>query len=197
MGGKIVKILILFHSGESMHRREVPGHPRPFTRRLMQPKSISAQGEKTEKTDRITPNNHTPTKSFIFRAGSLDVSVVGDGGDSLGSVAGSADQVALTGTNGLALQVHMDALFLGLALLQGILLDTVDELLAGAGVLDVLDADANALLEVAVVDALVEEDADRRLGDIVDNTSLPMINFMRHAVRESQLLMFFPERHYL
>ena len=108
--------------------------------------------------------------------------VVGDGGNGLGGVAGGADQVTLTGTSGLALQVDVNALLLGLALLKSILLDTVDELLTGAGVLNVLDADADALLEVAVVDALVEEDTDRRLGDVVDDTSLAMVNFVRHAV---------------
>lgn len=86
--------------------------------------------------------------------------VVGDGSNGLGGVTLLGDEVSATGTDGLALQVEVDALLLGLTLLDGVLLDTVDELLTGAGVLDVLDADADALLDVAVADALVQEDTD-------------------------------------
>ena len=107
--------------------------------------------------------------------------VVGDGDDGLGGVAGSGDQVALTGTNSLALKVNVDTLLLGLTLLQGVLLDTVDELLAGAGVLDVLDADGDTLLEVAVVDTLVQEDTDGGLGDVVDDTGLTVVDLVGHT----------------
>lgn len=109
--------------------------------------------------------------------------VVGDGNDSLGLVTGLLDEVALTGANGLTLQVDVDTLLLGLTLLEGVLLDTVDEVLTGAGVLDVLDADADALLEVAVVDLLVEDDTDGRLGDVVDNTGLTVVNLVGHTVQ--------------
>lgn len=116
--------------------------------------------------------------------------VVGDGNDGLGGVAGSGDEVALTGADGLALQVDVDTLLLGLALLDGVLLDTVDELLTGAGVLDVLDADVDALLEVAVADALVQEDTDGGLGNVVDNTGLSVVDLVGHTIVEilSQLI---------
>lgn len=109
--------------------------------------------------------------------------VVGDRDDRLGGVAGLLDEVGLTGTNGLALQVDVDTLLLGLTLLEGVLLDTLDEVLTGAGVLDVLDADADALLEVAVVDTLVEDDTDRGLGDVVDDTSLTVVDLVGHTVQ--------------
>lgn len=112
----------------------------------------------------------------------LDVGVVGDRGDSLGGVTLEGDEVAGAGANSLALQVDVDTLLLGLLLLEGVLLDTVDELLTGAGVLDVLDADIDALLDVAVVDLLVDDDTDGRLGDVVDNTGLTVEDLVGHAI---------------
>lgn len=108
--------------------------------------------------------------------------VVGDGDNSLGNVASGGDKVTLTGANRLALQVDVDTLLLGLTLLDGVLLDTVDELLTGAGVLDVLNADVDALLDVAVVDTLVEEDTDGGLGDVVDNAGLAVVDLVGHTV---------------
>lgn len=113
--------------------------------------------------------------------------VVGDGNDGLGLVTGLLDEVSLAGADGLALQVDVDTLLLGLTLLESVLLDTLDEVLAGAGVLDVLDADADALLEVAVVDLLVEDDTDGGLGDVVDDTGLTVVDLVGHTV---QLLDF-------
>lgn len=118
--------------------------------------------------------------------------VVGDGDDGLGGVAGGGDDVAVTGTNGLALQVDVDTLLLGLALLDGVLLDAVDELLTGAGVLDVLDADVDALLEVAVVDALVQEDTDGGLGHVVDDTGLTVVDLVRHTNEEKSVSVNIP-----
>lgn len=110
--------------------------------------------------------------------------VVGDGDNGLGGITGLGDQVAGAGTDSLALQVNVDTLLLGLLLLQGVLLDTVDELLAGAGVLDVLNADGDTLLEVAVVDTLVQEDTDGGLGDVVDDTSLTVVDLVGHTIEE-------------
>lgn len=106
--------------------------------------------------------------------------VVGDGGDGLGS--GTLDEVSLTGHEGLTLQVEVDTLLLSLALLLGVLLDTLDEVLTGAGVLDVLDADVDALLEVAVADDLVEEDTDGGLGHVVDDTGLTVVDLVGHTI---------------
>jgi hypothetical protein len=119
------------------------------------------------------------------------VGIVGDGNDGLGLVAGGLDEVGLTGTNGLALQVNVDTLLLGLTLLDGVLLDTLDEVLAGAGVLDVLNADVDALLEVAVVDLLVEDDTDGGLGDVVDDTGLTVVDLVGHTVQTVRFLSLF------
>jgi hypothetical protein len=140
-------------------------------------------GEKTESNpDKKTPNNHAHPNPDPFLASRLDVGVVGDGDNGLGDVALGGDEVTLTGADSLALQVDVNTLLLGLALLDGVLLDTVDELLTGAGVLDVLDADVDALLEVAVVDALVQEDTDGGLGDVVDNAGLAVVDLVGHTV---------------
>lgn len=106
--------------------------------------------------------------------------VVGERSDGFGS--GTLDLVSLTGEGRLALQVEVDTLLLSLLLLLGVLLDTLDEILTGTGVLDVLDADVDALLEVAVADDLVEEDTDGGLGDVVDNTGLTVVDLVGHTV---------------
>lgn len=121
----------------------------------------------------------------------LDVGVVGDRSNSLGGVTLEADEVAGAGADRLALQVNVDALLLGLLLLEGVLLDTVDELLTGAGVLDVLDADVDTLLDVAVVDTLVDDDTDGGLGDVVDNTSLTVEDLVGHTAFKIVLVIGF------
>lgn len=141
--------------------------PYSFSLRL---NAKSTHGSETQ----ITPNNR------VDHSIRLDVSVVGDRSDGLGG--GALDEVGLTGLDGLALQVQVDALLLGLALLLGVLLDTLDEVLTGAGVLDVLDADVDALLDVAVADNLVEEDTDGGLGHVVDNTGLTVVDLVGHTI---------------
>lgn len=98
--------------------------------------------------------------------------VVGDGSDALGLVVLGADGAGLAGLVGLALEEDGGALLLGLALLLGVGLDADNELLTGAGEADVLDAEVDALLDVAVADLLVDDDTDGGLGHVVDDTSL-------------------------
>lgn len=102
----------------------------------------------------------------------LDSRLVGNRGDGLREVVLGGNGVGLTGLDGLALEVNVLALSLGLLALLGVGLDTVDELLARLGVLDVLNADIDALLHVAVSNTLVDDDTDGGLGDVVDDTGL-------------------------
>lgn len=113
----------------------------------------------------------------------LDGGLVGDGGNGLGLVVNNGDGASLTGLKGLALELDGLALSLGLLLELGVLLDTAEETLAGAGRLDVLDADVDALLDVAVLHLLVDDDADSGLGDVVDDTSLAVVDLVGHTVR--------------
>ena len=109
----------------------------------------------------------------------LDVGVVGNRSHGLRD---TRDNVSLAGLSGLSLQVKVGALLLSQALLLGVLLDTLDEVLTGAGVLDVLDADVDTLLDVAVVDDLIEEDTDGGLGHVVDDTGLTVEDLVGHTI---------------
>lgn len=120
-------------------------------------------------------------------ASSLDMGIVSDGGDRLWDVVLRADGVSLPGTDGLALQVEMDTLLLGLPLLNGVLLDTAQEVLTRARVLKVLDADVDALLHVSVADALVADNTESGLGDVVDDTGLAVVDLVGHTVEKEEM----------
>lgn len=89
-----------------------------------------------------------------------------------------ADRPRLSWHSGLSLEVEVLAGLLRLALLGRVVLDTDDELLSRARVTDVLDADVDALLDVAVADLSVEDDADSGLGDVVDNAGLAVVDLV-------------------
>lgn len=112
----------------------------------------------------------------------LDVSIVRHGGNGLGGIAVGGNEVAGAGLGGLALEVEGDALLTSLDLLLGVLLHTLDEVLTGARVLNVLDADVDALLHVPVADDLVQEHADGRLGHVVDDAGLAVVDLMGHTI---------------
>lgn len=77
----------------------------------------------------------------------------------------------------------MCALSLGLLLQLGVGLDTADELLTGAGQGDVLNAEVDTLLDITVLDLLVDNDTDGALGDIVDDTSLSVVDLVWHTTQ--------------
>jgi hypothetical protein len=93
--------------------------------------------------------------------------------------------VSLPGLDGLTLQVNVDALLLRKSPLCSVLLDTVDELLTALRVLDVLNADVHALLEVPVADTLVNDDTEGGLGDVVDDTGLSVVDLVGHTIKSS------------
>jgi len=74
------------------------------------------------------------------------------------------------GQNGLSLQVDLDTIGLGLQLGSGVLLDATQKVITALGVLDVLNAEVDALLNEAVSNLLVDNDTNSRLGHIVDDT---------------------------
>ena len=79
------------------------------------------------------------------------------------------DEAGLTGLDGLSLQVDLDTIGLGLDLGGSVLLDTAQEVVTALGVLDVLNADVDALLEETVADLLVDDDTNSGLGHVVDD----------------------------
>lgn len=81
------------------------------------------------------------------------------------------DEAGLTGLDGLSLQVDLDTIGLGLQLGGGVLLDAAQEVITALGVLDVLNADVDTLLEETVADLLVDDDTNSGLGHVVDDTS--------------------------
>lgn len=77
--------------------------------------------------------------------------------------------------------MHVHTLGLGLLHLLGVLLNTRQEVLTRAGQPDVFDPDVNALLDVAIADLLVEDDADSGFSNVVDDSSLAVVDLVRHA----------------
>lgn len=114
----------------------------------------------------------------------LDCSFVWQRSDSLRRVVGQGDRDGFPGKSGLSLDLNSHTIGSGLLLGLGVGLDSLDEVLTGSGGLDVLDSDVDALLDVAVLDLLVDNDADRALGDVVDDTSLAVVDLEGHTVRQ-------------
>jgi hypothetical protein len=87
----------------------------------------------------------------------------------------------VAGHGGDTLELHGLALCLCLLSETFVFLDSAEETFSGPRGLDVLDPDVDALLHVPVVDLLVHDDANGRLGDVVDDARLPVIHLVRHA----------------
>lgn len=92
------------------------------------------------------------------------------------------NRATLPGTNRQSLELHSLALGLRLLSSRGVRLDTVDELVSGAGVVDVFETDVDALLQVSVADLLVDDDTDGRFCDVVDDASLAVVDFVGHTL---------------
>ena len=45
-----------------------------------------------------------------------------------------------------------------------------------------LDADVDTLFDIAIADALVDDDADGGFSDVVDDAGFAVVDFMGHAV---------------
>ena len=117
------------------------------------------------------------------------LTVVGDGVEGGGDVVLDGDEAGLTGLDGLSLQVDLDTVGLGLQLGGGVLLDAAQKVITALGVLDVLNADVDTLLEETVADLLVDNDTNSGLGHVVDNTSATIEEKDEKQTRQSALAL--------
>lgn len=119
---------------------------------------------------------------------SLNRGLVRGRSNGLGLVLSDGDSPGLTGLEGLSLELNLSTVGLGLLLELGVLLHAAKEVVTGPGRLDVLDADVDALLDVAVLDLLVDDDTDGRLGNVVDDTGLAVVDLVGHTVFAKSVL---------
>ena len=82
----------------------------------------------------------------------------------------------------MTLEVKGLALLLRNALLLRVELDTVHKVVTALGVADVVDTDANALLDLAVADGLVDNDTDSAGVHRVHNTSAALVVLVVHTL---------------
>jgi len=97
----------------------------------------------------------------------------------------SLDDVAIARGEGHALEQHLGhqlALGLSGALQVFVLLDAVQETLAGVGQAHVLDTDVDGLAKDAATDQLVDLDTDGTARDVEHNTSAAMVESVRHTL---------------
>ena len=111
-----------------------------------------------------------------------DGCLVGDRNHGLWYIVLHRDCPRLSRHGGLSLQVDVGAILLRLLLQLGVLLDSANELLSRTGQRNVLDSQVDSLLDVPVLDLLVDDDTDGTLCNVVDNTSLSVVNLVWHAV---------------
>jgi hypothetical protein len=86
----------------------------------------------------------------------------------------------------LPLQVDLFAFLLRRSSLGSVILYAAQELFSAARVLDVLDPDVDSLLEVAVANLLMADDADCGLCNVVYDARLAVIDLVRHACANYQ-----------
>lgn len=101
--------------------------------------------------------------------------------NSLRRVVSQRDCDGIPGESRLSLNLDGNTIGSGLLLGGRVRLDSLDEVLTGSRGLDVLDSDVDALLDVAVLDLLVDDDADGALCDVVDNASLAVVDLVGHT----------------
>lgn len=131
-------------------------------------------------------NYETRTK---HTARKLDVGLVRDWSDGLRNVRRETESVSFSWLSWLSLELNVLTLSLGLTLQSGILLDSVQEFLTALRVLDVLNTEVNTLFEVSVTDNLVDDDTNRRLGNVIDNTSSTLVPLVRHTLLDSTVTL--------
>jgi len=79
----------------------------------------------------------------------------------------------------------------GLVLLPDllVLVDSVDEAQSALGVLDVLDSKVDSLWQDIASHSLVDDHTDGVLGDVVDSTSLTVVDLVWHALLDGTVAL--------
>lgn len=85
----------------------------------------------------------------------------------------------------LSLQLDLLTVGLGFLLSSSVGLDSVQEFLTTSRVLDVFNSQVDSLFKISVTNNLVDDDTNRRLGDVVDNTSLTVVVLVWHTLLDS------------
>lgn len=109
------------------------------------------------------------------------MSIIWDWCNRLGNAGLGVNNMGFPRLDRLSLQVDMDTLLLGLALLNGVFLDAVDEFLSRARVGDVFNTDVDALLHVTVSDSLVNDNTNSGFGHVIDHSGLAVVDFVGHT----------------
>lgn len=125
-----------------------------------------------------------PTPSlFIFL--SLNRRLIRQRSNGLRRVVGQRNSAGFPGQSWQALDLNSDTILTGLSLGLGVGLDSLQEILAGSGGLNVLDSYIDPLLNVSMPDLLVDDYTDGGLGDVVHDTSLSVVDLVRHTFLHS------------
>lgn len=151
-----------------------------FLENNAQSPNVSCNAKTSIHHDQYSPTPKKPKQ--IPHVESLDGGLVCDWYDGLWYVVLHGNGSRLSWHGWLSLQVDVCALGLCLLLQLGVCLDSSDELLSRSGKGNVLDTEVDALLDVTVLDLLVDDDADCALGDIVDDSSLSVVNLVWHTI---------------
>ena len=117
---------------------------------------------------------------------SLSHELVRDRSQELGLIIFSGDYMGFAGLNGESLAGgSLVATGLGLCFLDLVGVDSVEEVLSALGVLDVLQADVDALGEDLAAHTLVDHHAHGALGHVEHASGLAVVGLVGHALLES------------
>jgi len=117
----------------------------------------------------------------------LDQCVVCDGSESLWNVFLGRHMMGLAGLDGLPLYAHPGARIMSLLQFFRVILDTTQKIVTAFRMPNVFNADVDTLLEEAIANALVEDNTNRRLCNIVDDTSATVVKFVWHTLLDSSI----------
>jgi len=105
------------------------------------------------------------------------------GGEDLNVAVLGGDDVAVTGEDGLTLEGGALGAGLTVLLLDGVVFaNAIQEILTALGWADVLNAQMEALLHLAVADDLVDLDTDGVLGNVENDTSAAVVVRVGHTL---------------